>query len=182
MGARVVLQASVDAPQRVAGLVLVEGSRVGTGDPEAAELAVRQRIAAVGYPAFLRGLFADMFLEGSDPAPQERIVDRALALPEAVGAALIPRIVGWDARSLEAALANVEVPLLVIQSTYVNPERVRVPLAPGTSSPWLDLVRGAVPAAEVDVVGGAGHYVIVEQPEAVNRRLEAFLIQLVRAD
>jgi pimeloyl-ACP methyl ester carboxylesterase len=181
MGARVVLQASVEAPQRAAGLVLVEGSRVGTGDPQAAERAVRQRMEAVGYPTFLRGLFADMFLAGSDPALQQRLVERALALPEAIGAALIPRFIAWDARSLEAALAQVAVPLLVIQSTYVNPERVRVPLAPGASSPWLELIRRSVPTAQIAVVGGAGHFVMVEQPQAVNRRLEAFVGRLVRA-
>jgi pimeloyl-ACP methyl ester carboxylesterase len=38
-----------------------------------------------------------------------------------------------------------------------------------------------VPAAQVDVVGGAGHYVTVEQPHAVNRRLERFVAGLVRA-
>jgi pimeloyl-ACP methyl ester carboxylesterase len=67
MGARVGLQAAADAPQRAAGLVLVEGSRVGTEDPQAAEQAVRRRIEAVGYPAFLRGVFADMFPEGAIP-------------------------------------------------------------------------------------------------------------------
>ena len=75
-------------------------------------------------------------------------------------------------------MARVAVPLLVVQSTYVNPERVRVPLAPGASSPWLDLVRQAVPAAQIDIVGGAGHFVMVEQPHAVNRRLEVFLTRL----
>lgn len=178
MGARVVLQAYVDAPQRVAGLVLVEGSRVGTGDPQVAEEAVRQQIRAVGYPTFLRGVFADMFLEGSDPDVRERIVGRALALPEPIGAALIPRFIGWDARSLEAALAKVAVPLLVIQSTYTNPERVRAPLEPGASSPWLDLIRQSVPAAQIEVVSGAGHFVMVEQPHAVNQRLETFVTRL----
>jgi pimeloyl-ACP methyl ester carboxylesterase len=179
MGARVVLQASVAAPERVAGLVLVEGSRVGTGDPQAAEESVRRQIQAVGYTAFLRGLFADMFLEGSDPALRERIVARALEQPEAIGAALWPRFVGrWDAQSLDAALAQVAVPLLVIQSTYTNPQRVRVPLEPGASSPWLELIRRSVPEAQIDVVAGAGHFVMLEQPQAVSRRLEEFLTQL----
>ena len=181
MGARVVLQAYVDAPQRVAGLVLVEGSRLGTGDPQAAEQAVRQQIQAVGYAAFVRGFFAGMFVEGSDPAVKERIVGRALALPEAVGAALFPRVVGWDARSLDAALAKVAVPTLVVQSTYINLQRVRVPLEPGASTPWLELVRQAVPTAQVDVVSGAGHFVMVEKPQAVNRRLEEFVARLSRS-
>jgi pimeloyl-ACP methyl ester carboxylesterase len=181
MGTRVVLQAYVDAPQRVAGLILVEGSRVGTGDPQTAEQAVRQQIQAVGYTAFLHGVFADMFLEGSDPAVKERIVSRALALPEAIGATLIPRFIKWDAESLDEALAKVAVPMLVIQSSYINPQRVRVSLEPGASTPWLELIRHSVPTAQIDVVSGAGHFVMVEKPHAVNQRLETFVTQLLRS-
>ena len=41
MGCRVVLEAARLDPQRVAGLVLVDGSRIGTGDPGEAEAAAR---------------------------------------------------------------------------------------------------------------------------------------------
>jgi pimeloyl-ACP methyl ester carboxylesterase len=178
IGARVVLQAYGDAAERVAGLVLIEGSCLGTGDAQTAEQAMRQRIEAVGYAPFVHGFFTDMFLAGSDPALQERLVNRALALPEAIGAALIPRVVGWDARALDAALAKVAVPVLVVQSTYTNPQRVRVPLEPGARSPWLELVRQAVPTAQIAIVSGAGHFVMLEKPEAVNQLLEAFVTRL----
>ena len=181
MGARVVLQACVDAPQRVAGLVLVDGSRLATGDPEAAAQAVRRQMQAVGYRTFMHDFFTGMFLEGSDPALAERVVTRALALPEAIGAALFPRIAEWDARAVEAALAQVAVPLLVIQSTAVDPERVRIPLEPGASSPWVELVRQLVPAAQVEIVSGAGHFVMMERPLEVNRYIEAFVARLSRS-
>jgi pimeloyl-ACP methyl ester carboxylesterase len=180
LGCRVVLQAYVDTPQRVAGLVLVEGSRLGTGDPQVAEQAAGQQIQMAGYTAFLQGFFAGMFLEGSDPAVKERIVSRALALPEAIGAALLPRVVRWDAQSLDAALARVAVPMLVIQSTYVNPQRVRVALEPGASTPWLELVRRSVPTAQIDIVSGAGHFAMLEQPQAVNELLGNFVTRLLR--
>lgn len=175
MGCRVVLQTYVAAPQRVAGLVLIDGSRLGTGDPHMAEQAARQQIQQLGYAAFLQGFFAGLFLEGSDPAVRERLVSRALASPEAIGAALFPRVVRWDAQSMDAALAKVAVPMLVIQSTYVNPQRVRVSLEPGASTPWLELVRRSVPTAQIDIVSGAGHFVMLEQPQAVNQRLETFV-------
>ena len=181
MGVRVALQAYVETPERVAGLVLVDGSRVGSGDAQAIEEAVRQQIAAVGYTTFLHGLFADMFLKGSDPAVKERIINRALTLPEAIGSALIPRIIGWDARALDAALAKVAVPLLVIQSTSVNSQRVRAALEPGSSAPWLELMRHAVTTAQIEIVNGAGHYVMIERPHEINQRLEAFIARLPHA-
>jgi pimeloyl-ACP methyl ester carboxylesterase len=175
MGCRVALQAYLNAPQRVAGLVLVDGSRVGTGDPQAAEEAMRQHIQTVGYATMMRGFFADMFLEGSNPSVKERIISRALALPEAIGAALFSRLIRWDAQYMDAALSQVTVPLLAIQSTYINPERVRVPLQAGATTPWLELVRHHVPTARVEIVGGAGHFTMLDKPQAVNQLLASFV-------
>jgi pimeloyl-ACP methyl ester carboxylesterase len=121
---------------------------------------------------------AGMFLEGSDPALKERIIRRALALPEASGAALFSRLYRWDSQWMDAALARVAVPTLVIQSTSVNPQGARASLEPGATSPWLELVRRLEPAAQIDIVSGAGHFVMVEAPQAVNRRLEAFIAEL----
>jgi pimeloyl-ACP methyl ester carboxylesterase len=128
MGCRVVLQGYLDAPQRVAGLILVDGSRFAAGDPQVAEQTAHHMLQSVGYTTIIRRLFDDMFLEGSAPALKERLLSRALTLPEAIGATLLPRVFGWDARMMDRALAQIAVPLLVLQSTDINPERVRVPL------------------------------------------------------
>jgi pimeloyl-ACP methyl ester carboxylesterase len=181
LGCRVVLQAYLDAAQRVAGLVLLDGSRVGTGDPQAAEQAMRQHIQTVGYRAMMREFFADMFLEGSDPAAKERIVSRALGLPEAIGALLFARLVRWDAQYLDTALPRVAVPLLIIQSTYLNPERVRVPLQPGASTPWFEFVQRSIPTAQIEIVSGAGHFTMLDRPQAVNQLLAAFVAEIPHA-
>jgi pimeloyl-ACP methyl ester carboxylesterase len=181
LGCRVVLQAYLNAPQRIAGLVLVDGSRVGSGDPQAAEQGMRQHIHTIGYITMMREFFAGMFLEGSDPSVKERIVSRALALPEAVGATLFARLARWDAQYLDMALPQVAVPLLVIQSTYLNPERIRIPLQPGANTPWFELVRRHVPAARIDVVSGAGHFTMLDKPQAVNQLLAAFVAEIPHA-
>jgi pimeloyl-ACP methyl ester carboxylesterase len=175
MGCRVVLQAYLDAPQRVAGLVLVDGSRVGTGDPQTAEEAMRQHIQTVGYPTMMQAFFADMFLEGSDPAVKEQVIGRALAVPETTGAALFSRLIRWDAQYMDSALSQVAVPLLTIQSTYINPERIRVPLQAGAITPWLELVRHHVPTAQIEIVSGAGHFTMLDKPQAVNQLLASFV-------
>jgi pimeloyl-ACP methyl ester carboxylesterase len=175
MGCRVALQAYLDAPKRVAGLVLVDGSRVGTGNPQVAEEAMRQHVRTVGYTTMMRAFFDDMFLEGSDPSVKEYIVSRALALPEAVGASLFSRLIRWDAQYMDAALSQVAVPLLAIQSTYINPERVRVQLQVGATTPWLELVRHHVPTAQIEIVSGAGHFTMLDKPQAVNQLLASFV-------
>ena len=120
-------------------------------------------------------MFNDMFVEGSDPALKERIISRALAFPEEIGAHLLPRMIGWDAQNMDTALSQVAVPLLVIQSTYVNTERVRILLKPGATSPWLELIRQHLPTAKIEIVSGVGHFPMLEAPEAVNQAIASFV-------
>lgn len=121
-----------------------------------------------------------MFLTGSDPARKERILSRALSLPEEIGATLLPRVFGWDARTLDSALSQIAVPLLVLQSTYINTEHVRVPLQPGDSTPWLELIRNRVPTAWIEILSGVGHFSMLEAPEAVNQAVAAFVAKVAR--
>ncbi|MDX1431210.1 MAG: alpha/beta hydrolase [Gammaproteobacteria bacterium] len=176
MGCRVVLDAARRVPAAVAGVVLVDGSRQGSGDPDAAARAVREAMArAGGARLFVERMFADMFLASSDPALVERIVARAATLPAAVAEELFADTVRWDASQAIDALATLAAPLLVLQSTRVNERREREPLPPGGSSPWLELVRENVPAARIEVLSGAGHFAMLEAPAAVNDHLRAFI-------
>ena len=171
MGCRVVLEAYRHAPARVAGLVLMDGSLLGI-DPEAAE-AMRSHITATGGEAFTRALFSEALLPAT--AEGERIMQRAFLFPEAVSLRLFPAMLEWEVRTIADALANVRVPLLAIQSTYLNAERKRARLAPGQSSPWLDLIRRVVPAARIEIVSDAGHFTMIDAPEACNRLLAEFI-------
>lgn len=173
MGCRVVLEAYRTAPERVAGLVLVDGGRMGTGDPDQARDAMRAAIDFTGFAAFADALFSQMFLQPS--ATAARIVARAKRLPEAIGATLFPAMIGWDALRMDAVLAALRVPLLVIQTTAIGPDRKRVPLAPGATSPWLDLVRRHVPAARIEVIPGMGHFPQIEVPGRVNALIADFV-------
>ncbi len=175
MGCRVVLEAARQRPQGVAGLVLVDGSITGTGDADAAERASRARIAAKGFHAFAADFFRGMFtvpFEGS-----EAIVRRASQLPARIGLALFPRIARWDAQRMNDALAAVQVPVLVIQSTQMNATLQRESMQPGQTSAWLDRVREHAPHARVEIVAGAGHFVHVEAAGRVNALLRDFLTE-----
>ena len=171
MGCRVILEASRLVPKRVAGLVLVDGSRQGTGDPAQAEAVTRSAIVAAGYAKFAENVFRQMFLEWSPLA--EEIFARVKRMPPDTGTALWTDMVRWDATQLDAALDAVRVPLMAIQSTWITPERKRLPLKAGESSPWLDLLRSK--GARIEIVPGVGHFTMLEAPDAVNRLLAAFL-------
>ena len=173
MGCRIVLEAACQRPGAVAGLVLIDGSRTGSGDPDAAELATHEKIAAKGFRIFLEDFFRDMF-----PVPfdrSEEIIERACTLPAEIGLTLFPRISRWDAQHMNAALAAVQVPLMVIQSTYMGATLKRESLQAGQSSPWLDRVREYAPNARIEIVSGAGHFVHMEVAEQVNALIQSFL-------
>jgi pimeloyl-ACP methyl ester carboxylesterase len=172
MGCRVVLEAARLAPDRVAGLVLIDGSRVATGDPDAAEAAAQAAIDKAGYVAWAQNLFTQMFLQ---PSPQAAaLVARALRQPVEIGAALWLRVARWDAAQLDAALAAVHAPLMAIQSTWINTERRRLPLQKGQTSPWLDLLRERIANARIEVIPGLGHFTQLEAPERVNQLIAEF--------
>jgi pimeloyl-ACP methyl ester carboxylesterase len=173
MGCRVALEAYRGARERIAGLVLIEGSRMGSGDPAQAEEAMRTAIEFVGFPAFAEALFTQMFLRPSTLAT--RIVGRAKRLPGAIGAALFPRMVRWDAGEMDAALDAIRVPLMVIQSTTLGVDRKRTPLKAGETTPWLDLVRRRVPSSRIEVIPGVGHFPQIEAADRVNALLADFV-------
>lgn len=176
MGCRVILEARRVAPGRVAGLVLVDGSCTGAGERAAAEQAMRDRIQAMGgYPAFSEERFHDMF-----PVPYagaQALIARSRKLPAAIGAALFPRMVGWDAEHMDATL-TMPGPLMVIQSTTMGAELKRATLAPGETSPWLERVRSRVPAARIELIPGVGHFTQLEAADKVNRLLASFVASL----
>jgi len=177
MGCRVAVEAALNAPASVAGLVLVDGSRLGAAGSKAHE-ATRDQIAAAGFQTFVKPLFAAMFSPAYDRAKADAIIARAAAMPPEIAGALFADIGRWDAEKMDAAFARLHVPLMLIQSTYQDEKRQRRSLEPGQSSPYLDFVRNAVPRARIETVPGVGHFPQLERPEAVNAFLDDFLARL----
>ena len=171
MGCRVVLEANRLDPERVAGIVLVDGSRTGTGDPARAAADARAVVARTGYPAFAENLFRQMFFKPS--ALADAIVKRAVQASAGFGPLLWPDMARWDAGEMDAALAAVKAPVLVIQSTTRNPELKRTALKPGESSPYLDLMRKSLKDVRIEIVP-SGHFTMLEAASTVNRLIEEF--------
>ncbi|CAJ1511054.1 alpha/beta fold hydrolase [[Mycobacterium] burgundiense] len=174
MGCRVVLEACRVAPGAVAGLVLVDGSRIGDGDPAVAAQAMSDELAGTGYGRFMQRFFDSMFVPSSDPVLADRIIRRGVGLPAPAGRNLLTSLVGWDAGAVESALAAVRGPLLAIQCTTLNTARERVSLESGQSSAWIDLVLARVPGATAAMLPGAGHFPQIEQAAEVTALIADF--------
>ncbi len=178
MGCRVVLECTRIAPDSVAGLVLIDGSRLAATNAESARREMRRAMEESGYENFFERIFHQMFTAASDAQTRDPIIARARRLPRAVGLELMPQMVAWDSEIAERALRSLKIPVMVLQSTYLNENRERVSLQPGETTPWLELVRELVPHALIEIVPGVGHFTMIEAADEVNRHMETMLDNL----
>jgi pimeloyl-ACP methyl ester carboxylesterase len=170
MGCRVVLEAARLLPKRVAGVVLVDGSRNATSDPDGAEAMARATIQKLGYASFAETLFRQMFFRKTEES--EAIVERAVTQSAAFGPELWPRVTRWDAGQMDAAFAALHAPVLAIQSTTRNAQLQRAPMKPGDTSPWLDYLKSR--GARIEIIPGVGHFTQLEAPQRVNQLIAEF--------
>jgi pimeloyl-ACP methyl ester carboxylesterase len=175
MGCRVVLECCRAASARVTGIVLLDGSRIGFGDPSAAAEAMAEQLEGAGYGEFIRRFFDAMFVPSSDPALHAAILERAMRMPPDVGRNLLTDIVRWDAGAMDDALSGIAVPVLVIQTTTMNQTRERVSMTSDGESAWLDLVRSHVPSVSVATLADAGHFPHIENARDVTVLIGGFV-------
>jgi pimeloyl-ACP methyl ester carboxylesterase len=173
LGCRVVLEAYLQSPAGVAGLVFVDGSLLG-GDPQTGVDKAKAAMAQPGVDAVTQRLFNDMFVEGSDPKLKERLVARAQGVNAALREELFVDLVRWDLTKAKDALKEIKVPALVLQATYINAEFKRVPLQAGMTTPWMDAVAGSVAKSEAKIVPAVGHFAMIEGAPVVNDAIGQF--------
>lgn len=177
MGCRIVMHAMSLEPARVAGLVLVDGSRLGSAGSTAWQDR-QKKVAEIGYRAFIEPMFAQMFRPEADPAVARPVVERALAMPERIAGDLFPHIGKWDAEKFDEIFAKTRVPLMAVQTTYMTAAGQRESMKKGQASPYLDDVRRHVPGARIEIIENAGHFPQIEQPAELNALLDDFLAGL----
>ena len=177
MGCRVIVDALLQSPAGVAGLVFVDGSILG-GDPETGITRAKDAISKAGIDPLTQRLFNDMFVEGSDPKLRERLVARAQGVDPKFREELFVDLVRWDLTKAKDALKQIKVPALVLQSTFINPELKRVPMQAGMTTPFMDAVAAAVPTSEAKIVTGAGHFTMLEAAPSVNDEIGKFATRL----
>lgn len=175
MGSRVVLEAARLAPETVMGMVLIDGNRQYSGDPDLAVRRARDTYSVTGFGPFRDSIFERMFRIEGDSAHKAEIMDRARSVPDFIAEPYWQNMQYWDAGNVETALNSLRVPLLVLQSTYVNKEYQRFNADPRMTSPWFDVIARCVPSARIQIVDSASHFSMLDAADAVNRCIKTFL-------
>ena len=177
MGCRVVIETALQAPERAAGVVLVDGSQF------AASMAavLRERFATpVGYALMVEALFKDMFTDKSAKPVVAAVMERARRLPRPVGEKMLTDLQCYDVGRLAGSLAGLQVPVMAVQATFSNEQRERRTLSLGQTTPYLDMLRARVPSARIEVIPDTGHFPQLDEAERTNALIDSF-IRRVRA-
>lgn len=180
MGCRIVSEAFGQAPARVCGVVYMDSSMLADGDPDAAVQAMREKIGRIGMAGIAAGIYDGFFVDSTPAAVRAAVEARRTAVDLDFAQRLWLDLVRWDATRARAALEAVNVPALVIQSTYLNTEMKRVSLSSGQSAPWPDIVARTVKDATVTIIPGVGHFPMLEAPRETNEAIAKFVGRFCR--
>ncbi|OYW46873.1 MAG: hypothetical protein B7Z08_01565 [Sphingomonadales bacterium 32-68-7] len=175
MGAFIALRLAARHPGLVRSLTLIGVSAEAESwrkMPAYAAMIALVSVAGVGpvAPRMMQILFGRSIL--ADPARADLIARwRAVvdALPKSIVRAAAASALR---RSVRDEIGGITVPVLIVAGEEDQPVPLRHPLA----------VAAAIPGAELERLPGAGHAVMIEQPDWFNARLRRFLTSPDSAD
>lgn len=180
MGCRVALGVAARLAGQAAGIVLVDGSCFGSGDPEAIRADMLDKVTRGGFEQTMERTFASMFTASSPPALVERALARAVAMDPELTPQLLADVAAWDAANIQREIQSVRIPLMAIQSTSVDSDRNRVIIAPGEGSDFTDRLQQWAASVRIEILPGLGHFTMNEAPRAVNELIEDFVGGVVK--
>lgn len=179
IGAKVIRETYAIAPETVCGLVFIDGAFYDVDVEQKCE-GTRLFIEINGFPAFVRSYFGAA--AGVDPASREQVIARASRLDPVVGRDIFLAAVAYDADRGEDSLRRIGVPVLLLQSSQIEPSGWRVSLEPGVVTPFMDRVRRLVQDAEIVSIPRSSHFPMRDNADEVNAHLRAFAGKLGLTD
>lgn len=173
LGCRVILNAMSRCADGIAGLVLIEQNLVAEADAEAVVNTLQARIRQVGFRDFLRATFAAMFSSESDAALRETVLSRLDRLDPRFAQELLASALRWESQTA-IQLAGITVPVLLLQSTYLDERFEWHRLEAGMTTAWIRTVLDRVPGAEFRLIPGAGHFAQIDAAAQVSECIGIF--------
>jgi pimeloyl-ACP methyl ester carboxylesterase len=175
MGCRVVVEAALQAPDHIAGVVLVDGSQFA---PTVENMLKEAFADPDGYSALTRRWFQDMFTAKSDAAVVASVIERAGRLPRLIGEKMLADMVRYDGGRLSTALSDLRVPVMAIQTTYSNEKRERRSMSKGQMPPYLHMLAAQTPSIRIEIIADTGHFPQIDEPTQTNVLLDDFIATL----
>ena len=164
MGGFVVQRFALDHPDRLAGLVLASTSD-GEFAPGVLAADPVAKIREVGWRQFSEALITGAFPPATAPALVAALLERITTWNEQVITEVAISMREFDSRP---ELGRLCLPTLVM----VGSEDHQLPV------PLSQRLKRLIEGARLEVFEGAGHFMMVEQPEKFHRVLDEFLVSV----
>ena len=175
MGCRVSLCAASQMNDQLGGLALLDsGLLADEQNVEEALNRIDEVVAGMGFPAFAKVMFENMFFHNADPALKDSIVEQASSFDAELGLQLGKSLIRWEGFELSSVLEKIEIPILGVCTTETMPDFSRRPLSVDERDRWATLVLEKAPHAEIVNIPETGHFLMQERPEEVNSLLKEF--------
>jgi pimeloyl-ACP methyl ester carboxylesterase len=177
LGTRVITDAYLQSPEKVIGLVFVDG-RYYDGAPAEVLARMTALVDGSGFKGFIERAFPGMFTERSSPQQRDQITQRAMAMDPEFGRAIFLESVLWDCTHGREKMGQIRMPVLLLQSSDIDVNRRQISMQPGMRTPYMDVVSELVADADVRIVAGVGHFAALEAAEEVSREIDGFVARV----
>jgi pimeloyl-ACP methyl ester carboxylesterase len=165
LGGPVVVEAGLLLPDRVIGVIGVDAFFDDWADPGMTKMIDQLRTNfAAGTRAFVRKA---LFLPTSPAALADSIADAMASAPPEIALPAIDSILAW-ARDRQAAAV----------SALRKPAGLIMTVGGGAATTTFQRSREGRPGLGVEEVPGAGHFLMLEVPDAFNARLRGMLSRI----
>jgi len=81
----------------------------------------------------------------------------------------------YDAGRLTSSLASLRVPVMALQTTFLNEKNERMSLREGQTTPYIDMLRANVPSVRVEIITDTGHFPQLDESARTNVLIDTFL-------
>jgi pimeloyl-ACP methyl ester carboxylesterase len=119
--------------------------------------------------------FQDMFTADSAPAVAAAIIERSRHLSQAIIERLLVAMLRYDLDRLTAALGELRVPVMAIQTPYSNERRERRSLLGGQETPYLEMLGQQIPTIRIEVILDSRHFPQIDRSAQTNALIDSFL-------
>ncbi|MCE3602494.1 alpha/beta hydrolase [Massilia sp. P8910] len=179
LGGVLALSLAAQMPERIAGVVSIDGLPVFPG---AEDLTARQReqmaqsLARRMAPADQRAFAAQQqdYMRGTGVLDMARADELAKLSARSDPGAMLHYMAETFAMDLRPQLPKITAPVLLI-APYFEPDAIQHELTEATKKTYYASLIEAAPKAQVVTVSPARHFAMFDQPERVNEAIRTFL-------
>tara|TARA_B100001564_G_scaffold121795_1_gene101655 strand:- start:239 stop:1045 length:807 start_codon:yes stop_codon:yes gene_type:complete len=177
MGTRLAIDIS-NKVKNVFGLILVDGSRFSDQNTYFQALrSFENSIHQHSYQSVLQNMFSSMFFSNDFDNQKNRIIKRAIDVPEKFSLPLRRNAIWYDSHCVDKNLNRVNLPILILHSTKIDNGKRRS-VNKDEKIPYIDFVKSHNDKNTIKLFEETGHYITIEKPKIVNEIIQKWLKDL----